>query len=83
MSKLLTTKDVAAKLGISDTRVRQIIISGKLPAQKFGNVLLIQESDLKLLENRTVGRPAKPKPEDESATRATIKRATPRKSKSK
>lgn len=33
----LTTKEVAARLGVSDRRVRQLIAEGKLPAQKISD----------------------------------------------
>jgi excisionase family DNA binding protein len=57
--KLLTTKDAAEKLGISEGRVRTLIINGRLPAEKFGKAHMIKESDLKLVENRKAGRPKK------------------------
>jgi excisionase family DNA binding protein len=45
--KLLTTQEAAAKLGVSDARIRQLILEGKLPAQKFGQrSILIDEKDL-------------------------------------
>lgn len=55
----LTTKQVAEKLSVSDARVRAMIKAGQLPAQKFGHVHMINEDDLKLVENRKVGRPRK------------------------
>lgn len=55
----LTTRQVAEKLGVSDTRVRAMIKAGQLPAQKFGHIHMINEDDLKLVENRKVGRPPK------------------------
>jgi excisionase family DNA binding protein len=59
----LTTKQAAEKLGVSDVRVRAMIKAGRLPAQKFGHVHMISEDDLKLVENRKVGRPPKIKAE--------------------
>ncbi len=53
----LTTKQVAEKLGITPRRVQALIEVGKLPAQKFGRDYMIREKDLKLVENRKVGRP--------------------------
>ena len=53
----LTTKEVAGKLGVSLRRVQAMIESGRLPATKFGRDYMIKESDLKLVENRKVGRP--------------------------
>jgi excisionase family DNA binding protein len=59
MSVLLTTLEVADKLGVTPGRVRQMIIDGQLPATKMGRDNFIKESDLKLVENRKVGRPPK------------------------
>ena len=57
MQGLLTTQEAAAKLGVTAGRVRQMIVDGQLPATKFGRDNLIREADLKLVENRKVGRP--------------------------
>lgn len=59
MNGLLTTQQVAEKLGVTAGRVRQMIIDGQLPATKMGRDNFIKESDLKLVENRKVGRPPK------------------------
>lgn len=64
--KLLTTKDAAKKLGVSDGRVRAMIIAGRLPAEKFGRAHLIREADLKLVRNRKPGRPRTKKPATKS-----------------
>jgi excisionase family DNA binding protein len=56
----LTAKQVGEKLGINDSRVRQLIISGKLPAEKYGNLWLVNEKDLELVKDRKpTGRPKK------------------------
>jgi excisionase family DNA binding protein len=55
----ITTKEVAEKLGVSLRRVQAMITSGRLPATKVGRDYLIRERDLKLVENRKVGRPKK------------------------
>jgi len=55
----LTTKEVAERLGIKIRMVQFLIQSGRLPATKFGRDYMIRESDLKLVENRKVGRPKK------------------------
>lgn len=55
----LTTKEVAEKLGVSLRRVQAMIEAGRLPATKFGRDYMIREKDLKLVENRKVGRPKK------------------------
>ena len=61
MTGLLTTQQVAEKLGVTAGRVRQMIIDGQLPATKMGRDNFIKESDLKLVENRKPGRPPKTK----------------------
>jgi len=58
---LLTTREVAEKLKVSLRRVRALIEAGKLPSQQFGRDHLINESDLKLVEDRKPGRPSKDK----------------------
>jgi excisionase family DNA binding protein len=55
----LTTKEVAEKLGVKVRMVQLLIQSGRLPATKFGRDYQIRERDLKLVENRKVGRPKK------------------------
>ncbi len=60
--KLLTTPEVAARLGISSRRVLALIATGRLPSQQFGRDHVVKESDLKLVEDRKTGRPAKAKP---------------------
>ena len=58
MNGLLTTQEAAMKLGVTAGRVRQMIVDGQLPATKMGRDNFIKESDLKLVENRKVGRPS-------------------------
>ena len=58
---LLTTKEVANRLKVSVRRVHALIEAKRLPAQKYGRDYLIEEKDLKLVENRKVGRPRKDK----------------------
>jgi excisionase family DNA binding protein len=57
--KLLTTKQAAKALAVNDSRVRQLILSGRLPAQKFGRDWIIKEKDLKKVADRKPGRPKK------------------------
>ena len=56
---LLTTKEVAERLGVTLPRVHTFIKEGRLPAEKLGRDLFIKEEDLKLVENRKTGRPRK------------------------
>lgn len=58
---LISTKEAAEKLGVSPLRVQQLIWEKRLPAQKIGRDYVIKEEDLKLVENRKVGRPPKKK----------------------
>ena len=55
----LTTKEVAERLGISVTRVQQLILAGRLPAEKKGRDYFIRDEDLKLVADRKPGRPRK------------------------
>jgi excisionase family DNA binding protein len=66
MSQTLTTKAAADRLGVTPARVRQMILSGQLPAEKFGRDLVIKEDDLGLVQNRPMGRP----PDTKAQTRA-------------
>lgn len=60
---LLTTLQVAGKLGISVRRVQELVNAGRLPAQQFGRTYVIEEEDLKLVAERKPGRPRKPQVE--------------------
>ena len=55
----LTTKEVAERLGVSVTRVQQLILAGRLPAEKKGRDYFIKDDDLKLVADRKPGRPRK------------------------
>ena len=57
--KLLTTKEAAERLGVTVTRVQQLIAAGRLPAEKMGRDFFIKEDDLKLVADRKPGRPRK------------------------
>jgi excisionase family DNA binding protein len=61
MAKLLTTSEAARKLKINDSRVRQLIRQGRLPAEKFGHIHMIREFDLGKVRVRKPGRPKKTK----------------------
>ncbi len=61
MEDLLSTREAAEILEISDARVRQLIYAGKLPSQKIGQMNLIKKSDLELIKDRKTGRPPKNK----------------------
>lgn len=55
--KLLTTKEAAKILEISQRRVQALVTVGRLPAVKMGGIYLIKEKDLKLVADRKPGRP--------------------------
>lgn len=56
---MLTTPEVAERLGVTVRRVLALIHAGRLPSQQFGRDHLVKESDLKLVEDRRPGRPSK------------------------
>ena len=58
-TKLLSTSQAAEILGVDDSRVRQLILSGRLPSMQVGRAHLIKESDLALVSERKAGRPKK------------------------
>jgi excisionase family DNA binding protein len=57
--QLLTTQQAAERLGLTDSRIRQLILEGRLPAQKFGHLNMIREQDLKTVAGIKRGRPPK------------------------
>lgn len=59
LTNRITTKEAAQILGISDGRVRQMILNGQLPAKRFGRALTLSRSDVEMLRGRKVGRPKK------------------------
>lgn len=61
MKDLLTTREAAEILNISDARIRQLIYAGRIPSQKIGQMNLIKKSDLELVKDRKTGRPPKAK----------------------
>ncbi len=58
--ELLTTAEVAIRLGVTIKRVQAMIRDGRLPAEKLGRDYVIREQDLKLVADRKPGRPKKP-----------------------
>jgi|SRR5215510_255202 len=59
LSNRVTTKEAAQILGVTDGRVRQMILKGQLPAKRFGRALTLSRSDVETLRGRKVGRPKK------------------------
>ena len=54
---VLTTKEAGERLGVSASRVRQLVLNKRLPAKKAGRDLLIKDEDLELVAERKPGRP--------------------------
>jgi excisionase family DNA binding protein len=63
MNGWLTTQQAADRLGVSQGRVRQLILSGDLPAEKMGRDRMIREEDLELVK----GRPGRGRPKKKEA----------------
>lgn len=78
MDEWLTTGQAAEVLGVTAGRVRQMIVDGQLPTAKFGHVHMIKRSDLKLVEDRKVGRPPKAQGKKAANKRSKKKSATRR-----
>jgi excisionase family DNA binding protein len=57
--KVIGTTEAAKRLGVSSNRVRALIESGRLKAQKIGREYAIDPGDLKAVQNRKAGRPRK------------------------
>lgn len=57
--KVIGTTEAASRLGVSPNRVRALIESGRLQAQKVGREYAINPSDLNAVRKRTPGRPRK------------------------
>lgn len=55
--KLLDTKEAAARLGVSEQRVRQFCEEGRLEARKFAGRWVITEAELRAFKLRPTGRP--------------------------
>jgi excisionase family DNA binding protein len=71
MGTLLTTQEAAERLGLTDSRVRQLVLEGKLPAQKFGRAHVIREEDLELVADIKRGRPPKADKKPEESRKKT------------
>jgi excisionase family DNA binding protein len=62
MQKLYTTEHAAELLGVTPSRVRQLICEGRLKSVKYGRDHLISDADLFLyntLDKKKRGRPTK------------------------
>lgn len=63
MNDLLTTREAADLLKVSDSRIRQLIGAGELPALLRAGTYFIDRADLGKVVRRPAGRPKQPKPE--------------------
>jgi len=64
MEEFITTTEAASRLKVTPSRVRQLVVSGELPAHKFGPVNMVKISDVEIVRGRKgVGRPPKVKAE--------------------
>lgn len=57
--KKMTTSEAAQLLGISGTRIRQLIEAGIIPAERVGNFYVLKDRDVKAAKGRKPGRPRK------------------------
>jgi excisionase family DNA binding protein len=57
MKALLTTREAAAQLGITDSRIRQLIRAGRLPARRMGRDWFVDEGDLRAFQPAPRGWP--------------------------
>ncbi|RYG38679.1 DNA-binding protein [bacterium] len=64
--KPLTVADVAATLGVTPRRVNAMITAGRLVATKFGDVWMINPSDVEAVRVRKAGNPGTPRIKKES-----------------
>ena len=60
MSRKITTKELATQVDLSDIRIRQMILSGEIKAEKFGRDYMIDEKFIEVIRNRPERRGRKP-----------------------
>ena len=54
---MLTTKQAGKALGVNDSRIRQLILAGRLKATKLGHMWIIQKKDLYNIKKVPIGNP--------------------------
>jgi len=52
MSNKITTKELASAVELSDIRIRQMILSGEIYAEKFGRDYMIDVEYIEIIKNR-------------------------------
>jgi excisionase family DNA binding protein len=71
---LISSAEAAKILGVHITRVQVLIREGRLPAQKIGRTYVVDEADLKLVQDRKPGRPRKSPTEEAAENKSERKR---------
>jgi excisionase family DNA binding protein len=56
MDKEFTTKQAAKIIGVTDSRIRQMVLAGEIDHHYFGRVLVITEKGINQAKNRIDGR---------------------------
>jgi excisionase family DNA binding protein len=54
---MISSRQAADKLGVTQRRIVALIKGGRLPAQRLGREWMIDEKSLRLVANRKPGRP--------------------------
>ena len=72
MSKeTFTTSEAAEELGVSAARIRQMVLAGELPAEKFGRDLVITRTAIEAARQRKTKPGPAPKQKTEQQSKAT------------
>jgi excisionase family DNA binding protein len=66
MKGYLTTLEAAKRLGVSDTRIRQMLRDGVIIGEKFGRSYMVPEFEIERLE-KLDRRPGRPKKDSDAA----------------
>jgi site-specific DNA-methyltransferase (cytosine-N4-specific) len=64
MSKFFTTDQAASYLGVSTSRVRQLISEGRIVSEKIGRDHMVKEDSLEYFVQTGRKRPGRPKKAD-------------------
>jgi excisionase family DNA binding protein len=61
LSDLVGTKEAADVLNISQNRVRQLVATGQLPAERIGRTIVLRRKDIESFAALPPGRPRYPR----------------------
>lgn len=63
MPRKLTTSELAETVGLTDIRIRQMILNGEIKAERFGRAYMIDAKYIEIIKSRPErrGRPQKEK----------------------